>query len=291
MYNKNTYRGGKYLPYILKKVEKMKRQKNICLGIISFLAASNILIGQQFENYNPQVSNAEIVLTDHNEAVISFDFVLEAGNYSLTDRSKPIQLSACMLNAKLATQHMEQLNGGKHFVWTSNAQGDCLYGKQKGALTGDEKISIEVPVQVVEAASIGSGQVGVMINIQPAPIMNASNDRSDDALFYSRTQVQLQEEWNNLLQAQKGQVEEVSMSLSTYPNPSSDFVKIQLSRALSDAQVVLVDLSGRVVVRQQYARLLEATLDLSPVGSGRYEVLVQSDHLEQDLTQQVIVAK
>lgn len=275
-----------------KKNKKMIKHVNVYICILSLLVGHNMLSGQQLEKYNPRVSNSQITLTDHEKGMISFDFVLEASDYSLTEGSKPIQLSACMMNAKLTTQSMGQLSGDSRFAWSSNDKGDCLYARQQASITGDEVLSFEVPVQVV-AASPGGGAdlVGVMLNIQPAPIMNASNDRSDDALFYARAQADLHSELATKLEAKREQSGELAMSLSIYPNPSSDFVKIQLNRTLSDARVVMVDLSGRVIMQQQYALLLEATIDLSPIGSGRYEVLIQSDHLEQDLTQSVIVSK
>lgn len=90
---------------------------------------------------------------------------------------------------------------------------------------------------------------------QPIPDIPCADDRDSEKLGGDKNQ--------NILE-----------DLLIYPNPANEYATVQLTTELP-AQVVLMDLSGKVILRQEFIQ--QTRLNLKALSPGIYLIKVNSD--------------
>jgi Secretion system C-terminal sorting domain len=69
----------------------------------------------------------------------------------------------------------------------------------------------------------------------------------------------------------------INSDLKVFPNPSSNFLKVNLPLDASIQQIVLNDLSGRVLLQKELdTNITEYSLDINNLPSGMYMVNFKS---------------
>lgn len=71
--------------------------------------------------------------------------------------------------------------------------------------------------------------------------------------------------------------QEELLSFETYPNPAIDFVNVQLSSDIIEADVMVFDVSGRLVKSQQI-NIDDTKLNISDLSKGIYFLTISSDN-------------
>lgn len=70
---------------------------------------------------------------------------------------------------------------------------------------------------------------------------------------------------------------ESASEMVIYPNPASEFIHIAMPGDLNESEIVLVDMTGRVVMNRKISTAGEVTLDVSALPAGLYTCLVTSN--------------
>lgn len=68
-----------------------------------------------------------------------------------------------------------------------------------------------------------------------------------------------------------------TLNFDVYPNPVVNNVKVQLPTSIESAEVILYDLSGRLIRKKRIAMPGSNELDIADLGSGAYFIRVSSD--------------
>lgn len=75
-----------------------------------------------------------------------------------------------------------------------------------------------------------------------------------------------------------------NISISLFPNPASNNVKLEINNLNEDASVAIFDQQGRIMVNHFYKRESKGLdIDVKSFSSGIYHVLITSDHIRKTL--------
>jgi len=63
---------------------------------------------------------------------------------------------------------------------------------------------------------------------------------------------------------------ESKVNLTVYPNPATDYVKLDLEEAIDNANIQLLDLTGRVIKSMDASKQINLRMDVSDLNEGIY---------------------
>lgn len=229
------------------------------------------------QEYNPSLQNASIRLDhDGEKGTGFFDLVMEnqAFNY---DGKKGMSFTVCFLNSKLEEGLNSVYSNYKdEFEWLIDTKTNCIMARQKANLPKDEYISFSMDLLATRVIGCEQGaKIGFNANIQPAAVMNKSNQVEDDNI--SEYTCQISTDGSGLV---KG-------AYQIFPNPASTYVNVEFTEKIS-GRIEMFNVKGQVVKDLSFESKDLVTIKVHDLVEGSY--LVRLHHPDKTYTDKINIS-
>jgi len=254
------------------------------MKIINFIFICTLLIFLQgikeevnAQEYNPSLQNASMRL-DHegSKGMAFFDLVMEnqAFNY---DGNNGMSFTVCFLNAELeeGLNSVYSIHKDK-FEWLIDTKTNCIMARQKTDLRQDEFMSFSMNLSATRIVGCEEGsKIGFNANIQPAAVMNKSNQLEDDQV--SMYTCQISTNGNSLV---KG-------AYQIYPNPASTYVNVEFTEKITGS-IEMFNVKGQVVKDLSFKSKKMVTIKVHDLVEGSY--LIRLHHPDKTYTDKINIS-
>lgn len=255
--------------------------KNITNLIIAFL-----LIGlsqgysQSMTFHDPTVQNPSVEIKEKSEeGKLSFQFIQQLSDYATLNEEQPIRMVVSLMNIK-PKDGIYSIKGSyaQNFEWQYDAEMNYFLATQKGRLAKDKIGNIEMEFVVLNAPSCDNNQrIGFNVNIQPAACMNGVNEIDNDNVSTYTCQPALSTSLEELAAA----------TYKIFPNPTTEFVNIQLNHTPEALTIEIINTQGKIVQQDFFEKSNAATIDISQLPAGTYSIQIKTD--EKFASEKIII--
>lgn len=229
-----------------------------------------ILCSQSLTFHDPAVQEAVLLLDEQQkEGIVSFEFIQHLSDYGLQNNEEPIRMIVSMLNLQ-PIGGVEAIRGvyAQNFKWQYDEATNTFLATQIGMLKKERIGEISIDVSAANAPNCQeNGQIGFNVNIQPAPCMNGINEMDNDHTYkYS------------CLPALTTSLDELeALSVDIFPNPTVNFVNLELNKQIKLLGIEIIDIQGKLVENFQYKNTNIVQMDMRQFPAGTYSLQIKAD--------------